>query len=87
VWRWRFATQTRWQAYSCPIAAGGLGMPLLIIEGGATLRGIGIFYRSVLLPLWEDGIAINYVMGAANHRSLRGEKEIWARAVFETHWL
>ena len=27
-------------------------MPLLIIEGGATLRGIGIFYRSVLLPLW-----------------------------------
>ena len=59
----------------------------LIIEGGATLRGIAIVYRSVLLPVSEDGIAIDYVMGAANHRSLRADEEITARVVFQTHWL
>ena len=59
----------------------------LIIEGGATLRGIAIVYRSVLLPVSENGIAIDYVMGAANYRSLRADEEITARVVFQTHWL
>jgi len=35
----------------------------LMIEGVATLRGIGILYRAVLLPLSEDGIAIDHVFG------------------------
>ena len=43
----------------------------LIVEGGATLRGMRILHRSALLPLSEDGMAIDYVLGAANHRALR----------------
>jgi hypothetical protein len=40
----------------------------LMIEGVATLRSIGIVYRTVLLPLSEDSITINYVLGAMNFR-------------------
>ena len=43
----------------------------LIIEGGATLRGAPILFRSALLPLSEDGMEIDRVLGAANHRALR----------------
>jgi hypothetical protein len=43
----------------------------LIIEGGATLRGAPILFRSALLPLSEDGMAIDHVLGATNHRVLR----------------
>ena len=43
----------------------------LIVEGGATLRGAPILFRSALLPLSEDGMAIDHVLGAANHRTLR----------------
>jgi hypothetical protein len=43
----------------------------LMIEGGATLRGAGIIYRAVLLPLSEASVAIDHVLGAANYRSLR----------------
>jgi hypothetical protein len=43
----------------------------LIIEGGATLRGAPILLRSALLPLSEDGMAIDHVLGAMNHRALR----------------
>lgn len=46
----------------------------LMIEGGATLRGAEIFYRAVLLPLSEDGFAIDHVLGAANYRSLRANE-------------
>jgi hypothetical protein len=42
-----------------------------MIEGGATLRGAGIIYRAVLLPLSEARVAIDHVLGAANYRSLR----------------
>jgi hypothetical protein len=42
----------------------------LIVEGGATLRGVSILYRGALLPLSEDGVAIGHVLGAANHRAL-----------------
>jgi hypothetical protein len=41
----------------------------LIIEGGATLRGAPILFRSALLPLSEDGVAIDHVLGVANYRA------------------
>jgi hypothetical protein len=43
----------------------------LMIEGMATLRGAGIRYRAVLLPLSENGVTIDHVLGAMNYRSLR----------------
>lgn len=43
----------------------------LMIEGGPTLRGVGILYRTVLLPLSEDGVAMDHVLGATNYRLLR----------------
>ena len=43
----------------------------LMIEGVATLRSIGIVFRIVLLPLSEDSITIDYVLGAMNSRPLR----------------
>src|ERR1700756_2094925 len=46
----------------------------LMIEGGATLRGAGIIYRAVLLPLSEGSVAIDHVLGATNYRSLRAEE-------------
>src|SRR5262249_26993869 len=41
----------------------------LLIDRMATLRGAGVVYRSVLLPLSEDGATIDHVLGAANYRS------------------
>ena len=46
----------------------------LMIEGGATLRGAGIIYRAVLLPLSEGTVAIDHVLGAMNYRSLRADE-------------
>ena len=43
----------------------------LMIEGRATLRGSGVLYRSGLFPLSENGVAIDHVLGAANHRPAR----------------
>ena len=34
----------------------------LMMEGAAMLRGAGIRYRAVLLPLSEDGITIDHVL-------------------------
>jgi hypothetical protein len=45
----------------------------LIIEGQATHRGAAILYRGALLPLSEDGVVIDHVLGAANHRLLHPE--------------
>ena len=42
----------------------------LIVEGEATLRGVPILYRGALLPLSDDGVVIDHVLGAANHRTL-----------------
>jgi hypothetical protein len=59
-----------------------------IIEGGATLGGVGILYRSVLLPLSEDGVTIDHVLAAANYRSLSNEEEeLTMQVTSETHWL
>jgi hypothetical protein len=59
----------------------------LIIEGGARLDGIGILYRSVLLPLSDDGAAIDHALGAANYRSLRADEALIAQVIFRTQWL
>ena len=46
-----------------------------MIEGGATLRGAGITYRAVLLPLSEGGgNIIDHVLGATNYRSMRADE-------------
>src|SRR3954453_14866357 len=59
----------------------------LIIEGGATLRGDGILYRSALLPLSGDGVTIDHVLGATNYRSLPDGETPPRQAIFSTHWL
>src|SRR5215472_2706740 len=46
----------------------------LMIEGSALLRKEGILYRGILLPLSEDGIVIDQVLGATNYRSLRQDE-------------
>jgi hypothetical protein len=46
----------------------------LIVEGGAVHRGAAILYRSALLPLAENGIDVDHVLGAANHRRLRPDE-------------
>jgi hypothetical protein len=58
----------------------------LMIEGEATLRGVGILYRSVLLPL-SDGVAIDHVLGAANYRSLRDDEAQTTQVIFRAHLL
>ena len=58
----------------------------LMIEGRATLRDIGVLYRSALYPLSEDGLAIDHVLGAANYRPLR-ENEKLAMPLIRTKWL
>ena len=59
----------------------------LMIEGGATLRGEGIIYRSVLLPLSEDGVTIDHVLGATNYRSLRSDEAMTTQLIFRAHLL
>jgi len=58
----------------------------LIVEGGATLRGARILHRSALLPLSEDGVTINHVLGAVSYRPLAPE-EVWEAGVTETRWV
>ena len=59
----------------------------LMIEGQATLRGSEILYRSVLLPLSDDGVAIEYVLDAANYRPLRNDEVVTRQILFRTHWI
>ena len=58
----------------------------LIVEGGATLRGAPILFRSALLPLSEDGMAIDHVLGAANHRALRAGEAPRTQLIWTTLW-
>jgi hypothetical protein len=44
----------------------------LIIEGEATHRGTPVLFRGALLPLSEDGLTIDHVLGAANYRVIVG---------------
>jgi hypothetical protein len=59
----------------------------LMIEGGATLRGTDILYRSVLLPLSEGGVTVNHVLGATNYRLLREDEPRLRQGVFQTQWI
>jgi hypothetical protein len=58
----------------------------LMIEGRATLRDIGVLYRSALYPLSEDGVAIDHVLGAANYRPLRKNEKL-IMPLIRTKWL
>jgi hypothetical protein len=58
----------------------------LMIEGRATLRGVGILYRGALYPLSEDGVAIDHVLSAANYRPLRENEQLIAPLI-RTKWL
>jgi hypothetical protein len=59
----------------------------LMIEGGATLRGAGILYRSALLPISEDGVTIDHVLGATNHRPLRHDDPRMRQGIFQMQWI
>jgi hypothetical protein len=58
----------------------------LMIEGRATLRGVGVLYRSALFPLSDNGSVIDHVLGAATHRPLRENEELIA-PLLRTKWL
>jgi hypothetical protein len=58
----------------------------LIVEGGATLRGVPVLYRGALLPLSEDGEAIDHVLGAANCRALLAGEAPTTQPI-RTHWV
>jgi len=55
----------------------------LIVEGEATLRSVPILYRAALLLLSNDGVTIDYVLGAANHRTLLPDEPKKTRVVRE----
>jgi hypothetical protein len=59
----------------------------LMIEGGATLHGIGIVYRSILLPLSDNAIRVDHVLGATNYRSLRDDEPPMRQGIFQTQWI
>ena len=40
-----------------------------------------ILYRAALLPLSDDGVAIDHVLGAANHRTLLADEPTITRVV------
>jgi hypothetical protein len=67
-------------------AAGGVSRCELIFEGGATLNGIDILHRSILLPLSEDGVAIDHVLGAVSYHSLPTGEALIPQVISQTHW-
>jgi len=58
----------------------------LIVEGEATLRGVPILYRGALLPLSDDGVCIDHVLGATNHRTMFADEPTMTRVV-RTRWV
>jgi hypothetical protein len=58
----------------------------LIFEGGATLRGVDILYRSVLLPLSEDGVAIDHALGAVSYYSPPADEALTPQVMSQPHW-
>jgi hypothetical protein len=55
----------------------------LIVEGQATHRRVPVLFRGALLPLSNDGVSIDHVLGAANYRVLVGKPTI---QLIRTHW-
>jgi hypothetical protein len=47
---------------------------------------IGRLYRGALFALSDDGVTVDHVLGAANHRLLR-EDETLIRPLIRTKWL
>jgi hypothetical protein len=52
----------------------------------ATLNGIDILHRSILLPLSEDGVAIDHVLGAVSYHSLPTGEALISQVISQTHW-
>ncbi len=46
------------------------------VGGTSTHRGVPILFRSVLMPLSEDGNTIDALLGAANFREIRATEDI-----------
>jgi hypothetical protein len=74
------------QEFSFHIAAGCFTTPLPDDRGLARIRDLDILYRSALYPLSDDGITIDHVPGAANHRPLR-KNENSITPFVRTKWL
>ena len=62
--------------------AGGGGASRPDDRGRGDASRHSIRYRAVLLPLSEDGIAIDHVFGAANYRSLRADEARTTQIIF-----
>lgn len=58
-----------------------------VIDGEATVGDVGILYRAVLLPLSEDGVVIDHVLGAANFRRLHPDEAQTTQVTSRTQWL
>jgi hypothetical protein len=52
----------------------------LSIEGTASHRGAFVLFRSVLLPLADDGINIDGMFGVVNYRAAKAGEEMPPRA-------
>jgi hypothetical protein len=59
----------------------------LSIAGSATHLDEPVLFRAVLLPLADDGAAIDHILGAANFRALRGGEEKQLRTRLEVQML
>ena len=58
----------------------------LTFEGVATLSGVDILHRSALLPLSEDGVTIDHVLGAVSYHPLPAEEALTPQVISQTHW-
>ena len=59
----------------------------LMLEGGAALRKVNIAYRAVLLPISQDGAAIDHVLGAANYRLLPDDLTLMRPGLVKMQWI
>ena len=59
----------------------------LIVEGEATLRGMAIVYRAVLLPLSGDRGIIDHVLGATNYHFLRDDDAPMRQGILRMQWI
>ena len=58
----------------------------LTFEGVATLSGVDILHRSALLPLSEDGVTIDHVLGVVSYHPLPAEEALTPQVISQTHW-
>jgi hypothetical protein len=55
----------------------------LIVEGQASHSGSPVLFRGALLPLSNDGVAIDHVLGAANYRVIEDKRTV---QLIRVHW-